>query len=45
MRLPAKKPPGERAMQEWIAYGFRLLNEYLSKHAAFDAWCRRHGRP
>lgn len=28
-------------LAEWVAYGFRELDAYLTKHATFAAYCQR----
>jgi hypothetical protein len=28
-------------MAEWVAFGFREMEAYLRRQAAFDAYCRR----
>ena len=33
-----------RWIAEWIEVGLDDIAEYLGKHAAFEEWCRRHGR-
>jgi len=36
-------PPAidERWLDEWVTFGMRQLADYLARHAAFDAYCRR----
>jgi hypothetical protein len=36
-------PPAidERWLDEWVTFGMRQLVDYLARHAAFDAYCRR----
>lgn len=34
----------ERWLREWIAFGFRELRVYLTKHALFDEYLTRHNR-
>ena len=33
----------ERWLNEWVAFGMRQLTDYLARHAAFDAYCRKRG--
>jgi hypothetical protein len=32
-------------MDAWLAFGFDEFDHYLTKHAAFDAYCRRRTQP
>jgi hypothetical protein len=31
----------ERWLEEWVAYGFRQMGEYLAKQAEFARYCER----
>lgn len=39
---PAKPEIDERSLQEWVDYGSRELDAYMTKHARFEEWCRAH---
>ena len=42
----AKQPEiDERWLKEWEDYGLRQLDDYMKKHAAFDAYYARHRIP
>jgi len=32
-------------MREWVRMGLRSLEQYLARHAEFDAYCQAHPRP
>jgi hypothetical protein len=32
-------------IEQWVGYGFLMLTIYLERHAAFEEYCRTHGRP
>ena len=38
--LEAPELADEDDFDAWFASGFRTLELYLARHAAFDAWCR-----
>ena len=38
--LSAPELADEDDFDAWFASGFRTLEIYLARHAAFDAWCR-----
>ena len=31
----------ERWLEEWVAFGFRQMGEYLAKHAEFARYCEQ----
>jgi hypothetical protein len=31
-------------LQAWLRLGFTEIESYLAKHAAFEQYCRSHGR-
>jgi hypothetical protein len=37
-------PMGERWLDEWVAYGFRQMGEYLAKHAEFARYCEQRAK-
>jgi hypothetical protein len=43
MDVPMTSPESmrERWLEEWVAYGFRQMGEYLAKHAEFARYCER----
>jgi hypothetical protein len=43
MDVPLTSPESmrERWLEEWMAYGFRQMGDYLAKHAEFARYCER----
>jgi hypothetical protein len=46
MDAPATSPGlmRERWLEEWVAFGFRQMGEYLAKHAEFARYCEQRAK-